>query len=466
MYSSKYKSKILQREKGITLIALVVTIVVLLILAGVSISMLSGDDGIINQAQKASKKTSEAENIEKIRLAISEAQMGEEYYQKLNETNFKEELENQFKGKNVQLIDNRDGNFTINLDNGSKVYYVDTDGQIIGSENILKISTVDELKVFRENVNSGNSYEGCYVYLSNDITLNENEQWKPIGIYVNEATSPEDSRNKYFSGVFDGKNHYIKGVNINTTNKVQGLFGLNQGGTIKNLQVLDCNIIGGIATGGVVGYNYKNAKIYNCSVSGVITCVGTQMAGGISGNNIEKSIIEKCFNLSSISGTALIGGITGYQTNGSTINSCFNEGIIKCGNVQAGGIVGRMDSKDTIKNCYNKGNVIGGTFSIGGILGANTNGLVKNSYNLANVTCSDKSGVGYIAGRNYSGGNIYNCCFLQIDETINGVGHTDNSSNTNIEVINNELLSIINEENEFKQDTNNINNGYPILNWQ
>lgn len=40
-------------EKGITLIALVVTIVVLLILAGVSISMLTGENGIINQATGA-----------------------------------------------------------------------------------------------------------------------------------------------------------------------------------------------------------------------------------------------------------------------------------------------------------------------------------------------------------------------------------------------------------------------------
>ena len=194
------------KNKGITLIALVVTIVVLLILAGVSISMLSGEDGIINQAQNASKETSEAENIEKIRLAISEAQIGEEGYQKLDETNFKEALENQFKGQNVQLADSKDGSFTINLENISKIYYVDSDGQIIANENILKIGTEEELKAFRDDVNNGNTYEGKYVYLTNDITINENEQWEPIGLYVNEATSPEDNRNKCFSGIFDGKN--------------------------------------------------------------------------------------------------------------------------------------------------------------------------------------------------------------------------------------------------------------------
>ena len=42
---------------GITLIALVVTVVVLLILAGISIRVLSGDNGIINQAKKGKEET-------------------------------------------------------------------------------------------------------------------------------------------------------------------------------------------------------------------------------------------------------------------------------------------------------------------------------------------------------------------------------------------------------------------------
>ena len=48
-------------EKGITLIALVVTIVVLLILAGVSINALFGNNGIIEKAQEAQNKMDEAQ---------------------------------------------------------------------------------------------------------------------------------------------------------------------------------------------------------------------------------------------------------------------------------------------------------------------------------------------------------------------------------------------------------------------
>ena len=49
------------KNRGITLIALVVTIVVLLILAGISISMLTGQNGILNRAAEAKEKTEVAQ---------------------------------------------------------------------------------------------------------------------------------------------------------------------------------------------------------------------------------------------------------------------------------------------------------------------------------------------------------------------------------------------------------------------
>ena len=54
----------LKSPKGITLIALVITIIVLLILAGVSIAMLTGDNGILTQAQNAKNRTQEAKSDE------------------------------------------------------------------------------------------------------------------------------------------------------------------------------------------------------------------------------------------------------------------------------------------------------------------------------------------------------------------------------------------------------------------
>ena len=57
----KNRKEKIEANKGITLIALVITIIVLLILAGVSIAMLTGENGILTQAQNAKNKTAEAE---------------------------------------------------------------------------------------------------------------------------------------------------------------------------------------------------------------------------------------------------------------------------------------------------------------------------------------------------------------------------------------------------------------------
>ena len=64
-----------QNNRGITLIALVITIIVVLILAGVSISMLTGENGILTQANKAKKATEEAAKEENSKLSSIEDYM-------------------------------------------------------------------------------------------------------------------------------------------------------------------------------------------------------------------------------------------------------------------------------------------------------------------------------------------------------------------------------------------------------
>ena len=69
---AKMKKTNLRKNKGITLIALVITIIVLLILAGVAISMLSGENGILRKAAEAKTKTEEGQKQEEIALASME----------------------------------------------------------------------------------------------------------------------------------------------------------------------------------------------------------------------------------------------------------------------------------------------------------------------------------------------------------------------------------------------------------
>ena len=61
----------MKNTKGITLIALVITIIVLLILAGVSIAMLTGENGILTRANDSKVATDDAEVIEKVNMELA-----------------------------------------------------------------------------------------------------------------------------------------------------------------------------------------------------------------------------------------------------------------------------------------------------------------------------------------------------------------------------------------------------------
>lgn len=60
----------MRSQKGITLVALVVTIIVLLILAGVTIALVLGQDGIFSKAQTAASETNEQEFLQTVQLIL------------------------------------------------------------------------------------------------------------------------------------------------------------------------------------------------------------------------------------------------------------------------------------------------------------------------------------------------------------------------------------------------------------
>ena len=122
------KEKMLKNKNGITLIALVVTIVVLLILAGVSISMLTGENGIIKQAQEAKEKSEIAEEKELVELsavgATARNNGGEITYDNLDE-----ELAINL-GDREYTLDGT-GPFTVTYTDSGRNYIVETNGEVV-----------------------------------------------------------------------------------------------------------------------------------------------------------------------------------------------------------------------------------------------------------------------------------------------------------------------------------------------
>lgn len=62
----------MKNQKGITLIALVITIIVLLILAGITIAMLTGDNGLLTRSQQAAKDNALGGVKDKVAMAIQD----------------------------------------------------------------------------------------------------------------------------------------------------------------------------------------------------------------------------------------------------------------------------------------------------------------------------------------------------------------------------------------------------------
>ena len=119
-----------KRENGITLIALIVTIIVLLILAGITIANLTGDNGILTKSTEAKDTTNEETINEQVNLAVLGAlTMGQG---KMDESNLRKSLNSKIGiGKYVLASDENDG-WIIKIKSSGKVFNVSSKGKIAG----------------------------------------------------------------------------------------------------------------------------------------------------------------------------------------------------------------------------------------------------------------------------------------------------------------------------------------------
>ena len=129
MLKNKNKQRV-ATNKGITLIALVVTIVVLLILAGITITAVLSDGGIFNTAKRAQEVQNEATVKEKVNLMLADAQLQNLMYKTILEEYLEE---NKTQNGIEEITDNGDGTITITVDGYNVTMDSDT-YQITGME--------------------------------------------------------------------------------------------------------------------------------------------------------------------------------------------------------------------------------------------------------------------------------------------------------------------------------------------
>ncbi len=306
--------------------------------------------------------------------------------------------------------------FTVHVVNDagedSRELSIEISDQALGSGtpgDPYQIFTEGQLTWFAGEVNGGR--RDIHAVLMADIALNDTIGWK------NWATNPPTSTwtpigagiTNRFIGSFDGNNHTISGVYINSLGDYQGLFGyIGANTTIQNLSLTESYIGGKSYVGGICGLS-MTSKIRNCYVSATVVGSG-KYAGGVCGYNNANCVIRNCYNTGTITGPGLTGGISGI--NSGTITGCSNAGTIDSNGASFGfgGISGgNCDGGSIIDSC-NTGDIFApNNNNVGGVCGYNTV-TITNAYNTGAVT--GNSNTGLVCGYVPDTGTITNCYFL------------------------------------------------------
>lgn len=229
-----------------------------------------------------------------------------------------------------------------------------------GESNAYEIGTLDQLKLFRDAVNAGNTFKEQTVKLTTSIDLNK-EEWTPIG----KNGAP-------FQGTFDGQKNTVSNLYINTpTQSDVGFFGFTTVGEIKNLTIENANVTGYLDVGAVAGTPYTS-KYTNITLTGEVKVQGFAYVGGMFGKNVYA-------NLTNLT----IAAAEGSYVTADSVETDPVEGDVAY-RTYVGGVIGFMGEGNTIvKNVTSNINVSGSTCDVGGITG-----IAHYGNSFVNVTCT------------------------------------------------------------------------------
>ncbi len=222
----------------------------------------------------------------------------------------------------------------------------DADG-ICGTCGLRLISTGAQLLALSNDINSGFANNDINVVLANDIDMTGIDNYLGIGT---EALP--------FIGEFDGQNHVIKNLFINTTEPKQGLFSyVGAGAVIKDVTMdASCSIVVKDAdyAGGIIGCVTGTGliRIENCGNEACVT-VGGANAGGILGVNFSESVLlrmKNCYNTGTISGQKESAGISGWLSSRAELTNCYNIGLVR--GVDGEKTFARFATAPIFTNCY------------------------------------------------------------------------------------------------------------------
>ncbi len=217
-----------------------------------------------------------------------------------------------------------------------------------GSEVILKgegteespyrIRNAEELMCFSNEINAGNKTE-AYFKIEKDLDM-AGKHYIPASV---------------FKGVLDGGGHVVSNLSIRQPEGENvGLIGLLEGGTVKNLGILDATVEGKSRVAAIAGRTmyakmqncfakaavsgewdcgvlagmYNNSEMYNCYASGSVRA-SKETGGGLVGaanrslNPARETVIENCYSLVELDVTRFGGAVAGYHEGNIQVNGSY-----------------------------------------------------------------------------------------------------------------------------------------------
>jgi hypothetical protein len=272
------------------------------------------------------------------------------------------------------------------------------------------------------------------------------------------SLTPVGNSTTKFIGVFDGNNHIIRNVVMNLPGvSGVGLFGyMDLGGQIRNLGIVDVNIIGYNSVGSLVAYK-GGGSITDCYSTGAVKGSGDGVGGLVA---VNYGSITNCYSAGKVSGSSYIGGLVSDNEYGGAITNCYSTAVVSSSSYYAGGLVGynRTDGA-TIANCYSTGAVSCSRNYVGGLVGYSWYGNISNCYSTGAV--SGNVDVGGLVGDSWYGsivGSFWDVNSSGRSTSAGGTGKTTAQMKT--------LTTFTSAGWDFDVDWFMQLDEYPILIWQ
>lgn len=427
----------MRKNKGITLIALVITIIILIILAGVSINLILGQDGIINKTKQGSETYKEEQAKERLELELANLTM-----EKVNNKDYNqnEYLTNRLTQKGFIVNEN-----IVTVD-GWKFEIDRSVPKVIGK--LGKGEENKEIQILATVTNNSNytkatiKIEITYEKVISSILVNNNEIELPEkidGKYIAEITVENNGQYKIIVKDEEGqyKTAEAKVTEISEDMEVTSVEQLmllaervNNGATYEGKTItlskdinLNENKYTVNADGSITFHSDAEQWIpigtednpfrgtfdgQGHTIKGIYINDETKDTQGFIGQNTRGTIKNLTLDEGYIVAGYRVGGVTGRSSYGE-IDNVINKMNIesKATNEYNGSIVGGISGSGvaTIRNCTNYGNITGVGSQVGGIIGY-IEGSTSNIENCANLSDYVKTTGASPAGYTYAGGLV------------------------------------------------------------